>query len=176
MFLTVPTVEAGRMTMEQVPYSLRQTVFGILKTLVVRASQNQLDLTYDVDPDIPDQLIGDPLRLRQVITNLVGNAIKFTPSKSALKGNVALNCRLLALDESNVILEFLVSDTGIGIAKDKLSMIFDTFCQADGSTTRVSGQRPTPSLSYPTAGIRRHRAGIIDLEASRRTNAWQHVG
>ena len=125
------------MTMEQVSYSLRQTVFGILKTLVVRASQNQLDLTYDVDPDIPDQLIGDSLRLRQVITNLVGNAIKFTPSKVSRKGHVALSCRLLAKDDMHVTLEFCVSDTGIGIAKDKLTMIFDTFCQADGSTTRV---------------------------------------
>ena len=75
------------MTMEAVSYSLRQTVFGILKTLVVRASQNNLDLTYDVEPDIPDQLIGDSLHLRQVITNLVGNAIKFTPSKSSHKGH-----------------------------------------------------------------------------------------
>ena len=130
-------VEAGRMTMEQVSFSLRQTVFGILKTLVVRASQNNLDLTYDVDPDIPDQLIGDSLRLRQVITNLVGNAIKFTPSKVSKKGNVALSCRLLALDDSSVTLEFCVLDTGIGIAKDKLNLIFDTFAQADGSTTRV---------------------------------------
>ena len=130
-------VEAGRMTMEQVSFSLRQTVFGILKTLVVRASQNNLDLTYDVDPDIPDQLIGDSLRLRQVITNLVGNAIKFTPSKVSKKGHVALSCRLLALDDSSVTLEFCVLDTGIGIAKDKLNLIFDTFAQADGSTTRV---------------------------------------
>lgn len=125
------------MTMEQVSYSIRQTVFGILKTLVVRASQNQLDLTYDIDPDIPDQLIGDSLRLRQVITNLVGNAIKFTPSKASKKGHVALSCRLLAMDMHHVTLEFCVADTGIGIAKDKLTMIFDTFCQADGSTTRV---------------------------------------
>src|SRR5271154_6004826 len=132
------TVEAGRMTMEAVSYSLRQTVFGILKTLVVRASQNNLDLTYDVDADIPDQLIGDSLRLRQVITNLVGNAIKFTPSKVSRKGHVALSCRLLAADDQSVTLEFCVTDTGIGIAKDKLNLIFDTFCQADGSTTRVS--------------------------------------
>jgi osomolarity two-component system sensor histidine kinase NIK1 len=130
-------VEAGRMTMEQVSFSFRQTVFGILKTLVVRASQNNLDLTYDVDPDIPDQLIGDSLRLRQVITNLVGNAIKFTPSKVSKKGHVALSCRLLALDDSSVTLEFCALDTGIGIAKDKLNLIFDTFAQADGSTTRV---------------------------------------
>lgn len=131
------SVEAGRMTMEQVSFSFRQTVFGILKTLVVRASQNNLDLTYDVDPDIPDQLIGDSLRLRQVITNLVGNAIKFTPSKVSKKGHVALSCRLLALDDSSVTLEICVLDTGIGIAKDKLNLIFDTFAQADGSTTRV---------------------------------------
>lgn len=131
-------VEAGRMTMEQVSFSLRQTVFGILKTLVVRASQGNLDLKYDIDSDIPDQLIGDPLRLRQVITNLVGNAIKFTPHRPGFKGRVALSCRLLAMDDDNVVLEFCVSDTGIGIAKDKLNMIFDTFCQADGSTTRVS--------------------------------------
>ena len=125
------------MTVEAVSYSLRQTVFGILKTLVVRASQNNLDLTYDVEPDIPDQLIGDSLRLRQVITNLAGNAIKFTPSKASRKGHVALSTRLLALDDQSVTLEFCVTDTGIGIAKDKLNLIFDTFCQADGSTTRV---------------------------------------
>ncbi|KAM6499789.1 hypothetical protein JOM56_005297 [Amanita muscaria] len=137
--LDISKIEAGRMTMEAVSYSLRQTVFGILKTLVVRASQNNLDLTYDVEADIPDQLIGDSLRLRQVITNLVGNAIKFTPSKMTRKGHVALSTRLLALDDQSVTLEFLVMDTGIGIAKDKLNLIFDTFCQADGSTTREYG-------------------------------------
>jgi len=146
--------------MEQVSFSFRQTVFGILKTLVVRASQNNLDLTYDVDPDIPDQLIGDSLRLRQVITNLVGNAIKFTPSKISKKGHVALSCRLLALDDSSVTLEICVLDTGIGIAKDKLNLIFDTFAQADGSTTRVCSSfiisirfpLPTPLFSRKEYG------------------------
>jgi len=87
------------MTMEAVSYSLRQTVFGNLKTTVVHASQNNLDLTYNVKPDIPNQLIGDSLRLRQVITNLVGNAIEFTPSKvtrnfgmSKLSVSVHLQC------------------------------------------------------------------------------------
>ena len=106
------------MTMEQVSYSLRHTVFGILKTLVVRASQNNLELTYDVDSDIPDQLIGDSLRLRQVITNLVGNAIKFTPSKAQRRGHVALSCRLISIEDATVKLEFCVMDTGIGIAKE----------------------------------------------------------
>ena len=156
------------MTIEQVSYSLRQTVFGILKTLVVRASQNQLELTYDVDPDIPDQLIGDPLRLRQVITNLVGNAIKFTPTKNSIKGHVALGCRLLAMDDQNVILEFCVSDTGIGIPIDKLTMIFDTFAQADGSTTRVSTSTCAflLQISHTGAGIWWYRSRIIHLEAA----------
>ena len=165
--------------MEAVSYSLRQTVFGILKTLVVRASQNNLDLTYDVDPDIPDQLIGDSLRLRQVITNLVGNAIKFTPSKISSKGHVALSTRLLALDDSSVTLEFCVLDTGIGIAKDKLNLIFDTFCQADGSTTRVSALRASCYLSLIDplfTGIWWHWFGPIDIEASRFPYAGQHVG
>jgi osomolarity two-component system sensor histidine kinase NIK1 len=163
------------MTMEQVSFSFRQTVFGILKTLVVRASQNNLDLTYDVDPDIPDQLIGDSLRLRQVITNLVGNAIKFTPSKVSKKGHVALSCRLLALDDSSVTLEFCVLDTGIGIAKDKLNLIFDTFAQADGSTTRVCLPTPTflrflSPLTTPLFADRSTEARVLDYQF--RNDSW----
>lgn len=122
------------MTMEMVTYSVRQTVYGILKTLVVRASQNDIDLIYEIDPSIPDQLIGDALRLRQVITNLVGNAIKFTPSKPIKRGQVTLTCRLVPEKSTSQMatLEFCVADTGIGIKKDNLELIFDTFCQADG--------------------------------------------
>ncbi|EIN06496.1 hypothetical protein PUNSTDRAFT_145080 [Punctularia strigosozonata HHB-11173 SS5] len=139
--LDISKIEAGRMTIEAVTYSFRQTLFGILKTLVVRASQNNIDLTYDVDPAIPDHLVGDALRLRQVITNLVGNAIKFTPNNDSrmTRGQVALICRLIASDGNHVSLEVCISDTGIGIAQDKLDVIFDTFSQADGSTTREFG-------------------------------------
>lgn len=133
------------MTIEQVAFSLRTTVFGMLKSLVVRATQNDIDLTYEVDARIPDQLIGDALRLRQVITNLVGNAIKFTPKGEKVegqpdppRGRVAFKATLEDIEEDWLCLKFTVSDTGIGIPNDKLIMIFDTFCQADGSTTRVS--------------------------------------
>lgn len=122
------------MTMEQIPFSLRLAVFSVLKTLCVKASQNKLDLIFDIDPTIPDQLIGDPLRLRQVITNLIGNAVKFTT-----KGSVALSCRTKGYVDGAAELEFCVADTGIGIKQDKLDVIFDTFAQADGSTTRKYG-------------------------------------
>ncbi|BEI90238.1 uncharacterized protein CcaverHIS019_0303080 [Cutaneotrichosporon cavernicola] len=132
--LDISKIEAGRMTMEQIPFSLRLAVFSVLKTLCVKASQNKLDLIFDIDPTIPDQLIGDPLRLRQVITNLIGNAVKFTT-----EGQVALSCRVKAKRDATVELQFCVADTGIGIKQDKLDVIFDTFAQADGSTTRKYG-------------------------------------
>jgi osomolarity two-component system sensor histidine kinase NIK1 len=104
-----------RTFVKQVSFSFRQTVFGILKTLVVRVAGKRVDLTYDVDPDIPDQLIGDFLRLQQVITKLVRNAIEFTPNK----GHVSLSRRRLALDQSTVTLEVCVSNNWISIAKDR---------------------------------------------------------
>lgn len=132
--LDISKIEAGRMTMEQIPFSLRLAVFSVLKTLCVKASQNKLDLIFDIDPTTPDQLVGDPLRLRQVITNLIGNAVKFTT-----EGQVALSCRVKARKDKVVELQFCVADTGIGIKQDKLDVIFDTFAQADGSTTRKYG-------------------------------------
>ncbi|KAL8281120.1 hypothetical protein RQP46_006478 [Phenoliferia psychrophenolica] len=134
--LDISKIEAGRMTIETIPFSVRSAVFGVLKTLAVKATQSKLDLMYAVESDIPDLLVGDPFRLRQVITNLVGNAIKFTQ-----RGQVALSCRLqdADLDDKSYQLEFCISDSGIGIKPDKLNLIFDTFAQADGSTTRKYG-------------------------------------
>jgi osomolarity two-component system, sensor histidine kinase NIK1 len=120
--------------MEQISYSVRSAVFGVLKTLAVKASQSKLDLLFKIESDVPDFIIGDPYRLRQIITNLVGNAIKFTQ-----RGQVSLSCKVRSRDEEtgDYLLEFCVEDTGIGIKQDKLALIFDTFTQADGSTTRV---------------------------------------
>ncbi|KAJ3164028.1 hypothetical protein HDU88_005681 [Geranomyces variabilis] len=132
--LDISKIEAGHMQMEHIPLSLRNLVFSLLKTLAVRAYQKNITLVFDVDNTIPDHLIGDPLRLKQVITNLVGNAIKFTAS-----GEVVLRATCRAVGEESVEILFCCSDTGIGIEADKVDMIFDTFCQADGSTSRKFG-------------------------------------
>lgn len=135
--LDISKIEANRMTVEQIDFSLRGNVFGALKTLAVKAIEKNLDLTYQCDSSFPDNLIGDSFRLRQVILNLAGNAIKFTK-----KGKVSVSVRKSDINPDNpdkLLLEFCVSDTGIGIEKDKLGLIFDTFCQADGSTTRKFG-------------------------------------
>ncbi|KAI9490737.1 hypothetical protein BDB00DRAFT_768316 [Zychaea mexicana] len=132
--LDISKIEAGRMTIESIPFSLRSAIFSVLKTLAVKANQKKLDLIYNVDNSIPDQLVGDPLRLRQVITNLIGNAVKFTNH-----GEVVLQTRAIEMRGDHVKVEFCVSDTGIGIPSDKLDVIFDTFAQADGGTTRKYG-------------------------------------
>ena len=105
-----------------------------LKTLALRAHEKGLELLCEVAPDVPEILRGDPSRLRQVVINLVGNAIKFTD-----KGEVALKVQIEAEDGHDRILHFTVSDTGIGIPKEKQESIFDPFSQADTSTTRKYG-------------------------------------
>lgn len=133
--LDISKIEAMRMTVEEVPFSLRSNIFGVMKTLVVKCTEKNLDLLYEVDPALPDQIIGDSLRLRQVITNLIGNAVKFTST-----GSISLAIKMLKEDsEDNFSMQFTVKDTGIGVAKDKLDLIFETFSQADGSTTRKFG-------------------------------------
>ncbi|KAJ4861047.1 histidine kinase-, DNA gyrase b-, and HSP90-like ATPase domain-containing protein [Trichoderma breve] len=136
--LDLSKIEARRMVIEEIPYTLRGTVFNALKTLAVKANEKFLDLTYKVDSSVPDYVIGDSFRLRQIILNLVGNAIKFTEH-----GEVSLTIQEQE-DKRHVgpgeyAIEFIVEDTGIGIAKDKLNLIFDTFQQADGSMTRKFG-------------------------------------
>lgn len=135
--LDISKIEANRMTVEQIDFSLRGNVFGALKTLAVKAIEKNLDLTYQCDSSFPDNLIGDSFRLRQVILNLAGNAIKFTK-----RGHVSVSVKRSEItppDSDKLLLEINVRDTGIGIEKDKLGLIFDTFCQADGSTTRKFG-------------------------------------
>ncbi|KAM7191551.1 putative histidine kinase [Naviculisporaceae sp. PSN 640] len=135
--LDLSKIEARRMVIEEIPYTLRGTVFNALKTLAVKANEKFLDLTYRVDSSVPDHVVGDSFRLRQIILNLVGNAIKFTEH-----GEVSLtiqNAGKVQCAPGEYAIEFVVSDTGIGIPSDKLDIIFDTFQQADGSMTRKFG-------------------------------------
>lgn len=135
--LDISKIEANRMVIESIPFTVRGTVFNALKTLAVKANEKFLSLTYQVDNTVPDYVIGDPFRLRQIILNLVGNAIKFTDH-----GEVKLTIRKSDREQCTIneyAFEFSVSDTGIGIEEDKLDLIFDTFQLADGSTTRRFG-------------------------------------
>ncbi|GFF59163.1 hybrid signal transduction histidine kinase J [Aspergillus udagawae] len=135
--LDISKIEANRMVIESIPFTVRGTVFNALKTLAVKANEKFLSLTYQVDNTVPDYVIGDPFRLRQIILNLVGNAIKFTDH-----GEVKLTIHKSDREQcatNEYAFEFSVSDTGIGIKEDKLDLIFDTFQQADGSTTRRFG-------------------------------------
>ena len=127
-------IEAGRLDLEAIPFNLREVLGDTLQTLALRANEKGLELTFHIPPDVPDWLVGDPLRLRQVMVNLVGNAIKFTDA-----GEVAVDLQLGSQRENDVHLQFEVRDTGIGISEAQQRKIFQAFGQADSSTTRQFG-------------------------------------
>ena len=127
-------IEAGKVELEEVDFDLRECMENTLRTLALRADEKGLELLCDVNPNVPEVLRGDPHRLRQIITNLTGNALKFTH-----KGEVALRVDATRCDADKCSLQFAVSDTGIGIAPDKLESVFESFSQADTSTTRMYG-------------------------------------
>jgi len=127
-------IEARKLDLEQVDFSLRDSLSDMVKTLAIRAHEKGLELACHIAPDVPDALVGDPGRLRQIILNLVGNAIKFTE-----QGEVVVRAKLESLTDSEAVLHFAVADTGIGIPKEKQRIIFEAFSQADSSTTRRYG-------------------------------------
>jgi signal transduction histidine kinase/DNA-binding response OmpR family regulator len=127
-------IEAGRLEFESVEFLLRDCLGDALKAVAVRADAKGLELTYDVAPDVPDVLEGDPGRLRQVVLNVAGNAIKFTE-----QGEVVLRVDVLTRSGDDVHLRFTITDTGIGISPEEQGRIFEPFTQADGSSTRLYG-------------------------------------
>jgi signal transduction histidine kinase/CheY-like chemotaxis protein len=127
-------IEAGRLELDPVPFNLRDLVEDTARGLALRAHEKGLELICDVLPEIPEYVLGDITRIRQILLNLLGNAIKFTR-----QGEVELEVTLESQDTSQLRLRFSVRDTGIGIPQDKQKMIFDAFSQADGSTTRKFG-------------------------------------
>jgi signal transduction histidine kinase/DNA-binding response OmpR family regulator len=127
-------IESGKLELDPVEFHLRDVVGEALRGFALLADEKGLELAYCVDPEVPDRVLGDSGRLRQVLLNLVGNAIKFTP-----QGEVIVR---VALDDSadrELSLHFAVADTGIGIAAEKHALVFEAFAQADGSTTRNHG-------------------------------------
>lgn len=127
-------VESGRVELEHLPFSLRDGVGDAVKALGLRSSEKGLELALDVSRDVPDWLVGDAGRLRQIVINLVGNAIKFTP-----RGEVIVKVDVAERRDHQAVLRFCVADTGIGIAAEKLDKVFEAFEQADASTTRNYG-------------------------------------
>ena len=127
-------IEAGRVDFESLAFSVQDVVLEAVRVVAVAAHKKGLELIADIRPDVPERVIGDPTRLRQVLLNLVGNAIKFTE-----EGEVALEVVVDQATDSSVFLRFSVRDTGIGVAPDKQQAIFDAFSQADVSTTRRFG-------------------------------------
>jgi two-component system sensor histidine kinase/response regulator len=142
--LDLAKVESGQLTLEKTGFDLHELINEIAETIAVRAHEQRVEMDVQVAPDIPAQVVGDPLRLRQILLNLLGNAVKFT-----VQGKIVLTVDLAevhadaqvhgdALDDA-LFLRFAVADTGIGIAADKLESIFSVFTQADHSTTRKFG-------------------------------------
>jgi PAS domain S-box-containing protein len=127
-------IEAGKIDIESIDFDLRECVETTLKTLVLRAEEKNLELLCDFAPEVPNIVCGDSTRLRQVLFNLVGNAIKFTS-----EGQVALKVEVESSDNQGAVLHFTVADTGIGIPREKQGIIFEAFTQADASTTRQFG-------------------------------------
>lgn len=132
--LDLSKVEAGRMELEDIPFDLHESVADAVRILSVRSSQSGLELNYRIDRAAPTIVSGDSGRLRQVIVNLIGNAIKFTS-----KGEVFLNVGVEAQTDKDVVLHFAVRDTGIGIPPEQQQKIFQSFSQADSSITRRFG-------------------------------------
>jgi signal transduction histidine kinase len=127
-------VEAGKLELEAVGFNLQKVMGDALRPLMMQAQAKGLELICQMPQEVPQALVGDPVRLRQIITNLVGNAIKFTH-----QGSISLSTQVESASDQKVVLHFAVSDTGIGISEDKLEQIFEEFTQADGSTTRRYG-------------------------------------
>ena len=127
-------IESRKLELEAVPFSPRSSIADALKPLALRAHQKGLELICDIDPDVPAGVVGDPTRIQQVLTNLVGNALKFTE-----RGHVFIAVREDSRAEGSTKLHFSVTDTGIGIPPEKHDAIFEAFRQADGSTTRRFG-------------------------------------
>jgi signal transduction histidine kinase len=132
--LDLSKIEAGKMTLERIPFDIRAVVDECIKAHQPRTIQNRTELRSDISPDVPQKIVGDPLRIRQILSNLISNAVKFTQA-----GSVDVQVDSGFSGKGEFCLEFKVTDSGTGIPADKLALIFDKFTQADGSVSRKYG-------------------------------------
>jgi PAS domain S-box-containing protein len=132
--LDLAKVDSGKMTFEQIPFKLNLSISLMLHLFETKINEKNLKLVLEFDKNIPEVLAGDPVRLNQIILNLVSNAIKFTSV-----GQITVSINLLKEDENNVFIQFCVKDTGIGISSDKIEGLFENFQQAASSTSRIFG-------------------------------------
>jgi two-component system, sensor histidine kinase and response regulator len=152
-------IEAGKLELEAISFSLRDCLGTMLKPLGMRADQKGLELTADISAVVPDHLIGDPMRLRQILINLTDNAIKFTE-----RGDVTLGVTVESASDDEHCLHFTIADTGVGIPEEKRTLIFQAFAQADGTTTRTYGGTGL-GLSIASQLVR-HMGGRIWVEST----------
>ncbi|MCB2183950.1 MAG: response regulator [Desulfobulbaceae bacterium] len=127
-------IEAGKLDLEYIPFSLRSIVEQVTDSIALQVEQKGLEVLSLISPDLPTHLVGDPGRLKQILMNLGGNSLKFTR-----KGEIFFSVEKIHLKDDEILLKFSVRDTGIGIAPEKLDTLFESFTQADGSTTRKYG-------------------------------------
>src|SRR5688572_26038448 len=132
--LDLAKVDAGKMTFEQIPFKMSLSISAMLHLFETKIQEKNLELVKEYDQKIPEVLVGDPVRLHQIILNLVSNAVKFTS-----KGKITVCVRLLSEDAEKATIEFTVTDTGIGIAEDKIEKVFENFQQGSSGTSRLFG-------------------------------------
>jgi signal transduction histidine kinase/CheY-like chemotaxis protein len=132
--LDLAKVDAGKITFEQIPFKVESSISSMIQVFDLKIKEKNLQLVKEYDKKIPEVLIGDRVRLHQILLNLLGNALKFTST-----GKITVSLRLVHEDEDKVTIEFAIADTGIGIAEDKLEYIFENFQQATSSSARIFG-------------------------------------
>jgi len=132
--LDLAKVDAGKMTFEQIPFKMSVSISAMIHLFETKIREKNLKLVKEYDPKIPGVLVGDPVRLHQIIMNLISNAVKFTT-----KGKITVSAKLLSEDDKKVTVEFSISDTGIGIPENKIGSIFENFQQASSNTSRLYG-------------------------------------
>jgi PAS domain S-box-containing protein len=132
--LDLSKVDAGKMIFEEVPFKISNSVSAMLHLFELKAQEKNLSLNKEYDSGIPEVLLGDPVRLHQIILNLVGNSVKFTKT-----GSISMRIQMLEEDDEKVLIEFTIADTGVGISEEKLPTIFENFQQATSDTSRIFG-------------------------------------